>query len=427
MAPRLAHKKSRKGCQRCKIRKVKCDEVHPMCTSCSRHGVHCEYNDPFVRNSNGDAGLQKASNREFSSSADPSLHGPDSPYTDLEDIEHAFNPDERRMLELRLLHHFMTVVTFTFPASYEQLYQDMWNVTAVRIAFDQPFLLSAILAISSLHLVSSDGGGHHFYAHDKDVLSVARVVDSTQISLGGIDHAKAHRIYLNQAIRQQREAISTLSSQNADAIFLSSILLSYQALKLLPDPSTAAKYSPPIQWLSMSKSITAVVLAARPFVQHDSVLSMLTTTESKPDFRDHDSIFNPQFRMPFEALLDWTNYPEPDFDPEIKHTYEETLAYVGGVYQGLLDKEPPRLIFRRLMTFGAIIPGQFITLLERGRPRALAILAHHFAMAKAVDDHWWTKGTADREVNGIRTILPAEWRWAMEWPLSMLRQGFIAD
>ena len=426
MAPRLAHRKSRKGCQRCKARKVKCDELHPVCTNCSRHQVPCEYNDPFVRNTNGDAGLYKENNSGSSSSANPSLHGPESPYTELEDIDQAFDADERRLLELRLLHHFMTVVTYTFPASYEQFFQDMWNVTAVRIAFDQPFLLSAILAIASLHLVSSAGGGHHFYAHDKDVLSVARVVDSTQISLGGIDHAKAHRIFLNQAVRQQREAISTLSPQNADAIFLSSILLSYQALKLLPDSSSATKYTPPIQWLSMSKSITAVVQASRSLVQNDSVLSMLITTESKPDFRDHDSIFNPQFRVPFLALLDWTSYPEPDFDPEIKHTYEETLAYIGGVYQGLLDKEPPRIIFRRLMTFGAIVPGQFVKLLERGRPRALAILAHHFAMMKAVDDHWWTKGTADREVNGIRTMLTAEWQWAMEWPLSMLHRGTIA-
>ena len=30
-------------------------------------------------------------------------------------------------------------------------------------------------------------------------------------------------------------------------------------------------------------------------------------------------------------------------------------------------------------------------------------------------------GVADRVVNGIQSILPAEWQWAMAWPLSMIR------
>ncbi|KAH0267417.1 hypothetical protein KCU91_g10111, partial [Aureobasidium melanogenum] len=41
--PRLNHKKSRAGCQRCKARRVKCDEVKPACGGCNRHNVPCVY------------------------------------------------------------------------------------------------------------------------------------------------------------------------------------------------------------------------------------------------------------------------------------------------------------------------------------------------------------------------------------------------
>ncbi|UKZ73213.1 hypothetical protein TrVFT333_000855 [Trichoderma virens FT-333] len=43
MPPRRSHKKSRAGCRRCKNRKIKCDEVHPRCGNCSKHGVMCDF------------------------------------------------------------------------------------------------------------------------------------------------------------------------------------------------------------------------------------------------------------------------------------------------------------------------------------------------------------------------------------------------
>jgi len=108
-------------------------------------------------------------------------------------------------------------------------------------------------------------------------------------------------------------------------------------------------------------------------------------------------------------------------DLETRLAYEKTLAYVGGVYLALLDKEAPRVMIRRIVCLGVLAPARYIDLLEQGRPRALAILAHHLALSQAIEEHWWFHGVADRAVNGIQSILPAEWQWAMEWPLSMIR------
>jgi hypothetical protein len=424
MAPRLAHKKSRRGCQRCKARKVKCDEIHPVCTNCSRHGVACEYGDPFVRSSNSTENLSSLSyERASQSSSAHSPHGPDSPYTDLEDIDHVFTPDERRLLELRLLHHYTTVVINTFST---EPFRQVWYLDSVRLGFENSFLLNAIFAISSLHIVCDAGERPRIYSDDGRINSFARVIDRPKYSLGNIDHARVHRVYLNLAVRTQREAVSSLNPNNADAIFLASVLLSYQALKLLPDSSSPKVYLPPTNWLRMSNAISSVVQAARPLAREGSVVDLIRTTQTEPDFRDRDAIFNPQNRKPFEALLDWSKYPEPNLDLESKTTYEETLAYIGGVWQAILNKEAQYILVRRLVSLGIMVPAQFATLLDKGRPRALAILAHHFAMAKAADEHCWLRGVADREVNGIRSVLPAEWQWAMEWPLSVLLQGTSA-
>ena len=420
MAPRLAHKKSRKGCKRCKARRVKCDEMRPECSNCTKYGVSCEYSHhaPFQSET-----MQPPTESNSSLSSAKSPLGLTKPYSDPGEITNFFEPEERRDLELRLLHHFITIVTYTFPACNDQRYRDLWTINAVRSGFKHRFLFNAILAISALHLLSDTRSMTYFYARDENQVAVERATKTLSVTDtdNSTDLARAHRLYLNMAIRQQREAISNLSSSNADAVFMTSLLLSYQSLRLIPDQSTSSSYSPPIQWLKMSKAVATVVEAARPMVQNDSVIALILAYTTEPDVKDEIAMFNPLYRKPFEALLDWTKYPEPCLDLEIRNAYEKTLAYVGGVYHALLNKEAPRIMIRRIVCLGVLAPARYIELLEQGRPRALAILAHHLALSQAVEEHWWFHGVADRVVNGIQSILPAEWQWAMEWPLSMIR------
>ncbi|KAH7313492.1 hypothetical protein B0I35DRAFT_274117 [Stachybotrys elegans] len=58
MPSRRAHKNSHHGCQRCKSKRVKCDQQQPRCQRCERHNADCIYRhlltnwDPFQRPSN---------------------------------------------------------------------------------------------------------------------------------------------------------------------------------------------------------------------------------------------------------------------------------------------------------------------------------------------------------------------------------------
>lgn len=40
---RKSHKKSRLGCDNCKQRRIKCDELFPQCLRCTVHRVECSY------------------------------------------------------------------------------------------------------------------------------------------------------------------------------------------------------------------------------------------------------------------------------------------------------------------------------------------------------------------------------------------------
>jgi hypothetical protein len=172
----------------------------------------------------------------------------------------------------------------------------------------------------------------------------------------------------------------------------------------------------------MSHAITKIANMAFPLVRGESVAQFLASMSVEPDFRDRSAIFNPVNSKPFEALLNWEDFPEPNRDLSQQSIYGKTLDYIGGVHRSLLDKEEPRIVFRRVLCFGPMIPPQFISLVEQQRPRALVILAHFCAMAKAVDDHWVFHGLAEREVYGLQKLIPSEWQWAMEWPLKMVKQ-----
>jgi len=380
MPPRLAYKKSRKGCERCKARRVKCDEAHPECSNCTKHGVSCEYSShaPF----RSETMQPPTENNGSPSSATHPMCLAD-PYSEPGEITNLIEPEERRELELRLLHHFITIVTYTFPACNEKRYRDLWTIDAVRSGFQHAFLFNAILAISALHLLSDIRSMTCLYARDEDQVTVERVTKTLSITDTDKvkDIARAHRIYLNTAIRQQREAISNLCSSNADAVFMASLLLSYQSLKLIPDRSNSSSYSPPIQWLKMTKAVATIIEAARPMVQNDSMIALMLAYSTEPDFKDEMAMFNPLYRKPFEALLDWSLCPEPCLDLEVRSAYEKT-AYVGGVYRALLNKEAPRAMIRRIVCLGVLAPTRYIELLEQGRPRALAILVHHLALSQ---------------------------------------------
>src|ERR1700761_3072254 len=155
MVPRLSHKKSKNGCRRCKARRVKCDELHPTCSNCHRHSVRCEYTNKFFIEHTSNAALPlnqlKDANKSPSSHASPSssfnelYHGGDA-------FESISDPD-RRLLELRLLHHFVSVVCHTFPAGDRRVLADMWKIDAVQLGFEHPFLMNSIFALASLHVL----------------------------------------------------------------------------------------------------------------------------------------------------------------------------------------------------------------------------------------------------------------------------------
>ncbi|CZS96371.1 uncharacterized protein RAG0_05732 [Rhynchosporium agropyri] len=112
-APRLHQKKSRTGCQQYRARRVKCNEVHPMCGSCVRHKTQPRIplnNRVEVRNGDGPP-----------------------------------EPSQRRLTELK---YSVTCMTLNFPDDHRQ--QNGCGIAIPHLAFKHNSLLYSKYA---LHLV----------------------------------------------------------------------------------------------------------------------------------------------------------------------------------------------------------------------------------------------------------------------------------
>jgi hypothetical protein len=535
--PRIAFKKSRGGCRRCKERKVKCDEGKPTCHNCARHHAACEYLPAPAKRRGAHDGVggpdggapRGASSTPGASSTGSAQRPRKRPLPDLDrnggDAEAeeegeeddddegdegeglGLPPARRRLLELQLLHHFVTVVAQTFSAADNPIVRDVWTSLVPRTAFAHGFLLNTLLAFSALHVMSTTSraaAGGFAPVEDASLLPAEMLVGGAAQACAGVDAERAYRVYLGLAFRGQREAIrqAEIGPGNANALLFSSILLSYQALhvdrvkarrhrrggraprsrtggagadasgtgangggevKHEPasrddgsedaegsDESTEDEpekaYCPPVRWLRMVRGIQETTLASGAIITHDAVVRFLASQGGEPNFLDRASLMDPRGLEPFGALLDYEAHPEPRdgrvdgeaaapapgeagagsaawVDEDTRAAYESALMYVGTVFMGMQRGEDDRVLFRRIIGLGFATPERFTALVEAARPRALVIVAYHMSMASRLGHHWLFRGVAEREVRGLRRLVPPEWAWAMEWAVRMLRAG----
>ncbi|PNH69207.1 hypothetical protein VD0002_g1091 [Verticillium dahliae] len=154
MAPRRTHTKSRKGCQECKRRKVKCDEGTPACFNCARRGMICSLSTAASApaTSPDSCSLSDSDRRRTSGAA--GLPGTAGPGLLSVELAHPCLTPRLSIAEtwgqgLELMHHYCTV---TAPSmAYRLDMQHVWRTVLPGLAYASPFLMHGILAAAAMH------------------------------------------------------------------------------------------------------------------------------------------------------------------------------------------------------------------------------------------------------------------------------------
>ncbi|KAF6792617.1 C6 finger domain-containing protein [Colletotrichum sojae] len=150
---RRAHRKSRRGCGNCKLRRVKCDETKPRCGKCTAYGVTCSYGPASDAALSVEVGFKvDLTTRTTPSSPCPHPYlSPPLPYAG--SIESSDAAYQLTPADVRLLERFQkrTVLTLGTPAG-----RDVYEKKTLPLALSHPFLVHIILATTHLHDTSTN-------------------------------------------------------------------------------------------------------------------------------------------------------------------------------------------------------------------------------------------------------------------------------
>ncbi|KAI2465931.1 C6 finger domain-containing protein [Annulohypoxylon bovei var. microspora] len=378
--PKLGHKKSMFGCQRCRSRRVKCNEEKPICHNCKRHGLPCNYDrDTFAK---------KVSPKPTTT----------QPFAD--GLEENDPPESRsrRMLEARLMHQYVTE-------------------TGKSIAADERTLSHFCQLIPELSF-HSDGLLYSMYT--LAALNIARVCGDDELD-GGAENA-ANR-YFSMALREHNKEISQVNRDTADIVCLTSCLMRAAALTQLQGRNREP-YTPPWHWIALAQTSTATFVEAYKQIGPDPNSAAFQLIKGTSHLHDKGKLPRSGNIQRLRHLMDRSKELriDEDWDLEIQDGYERTLTYICNALE-LADSEGSSgSLFRMLLLFPMLADERYVELVKEGSPRALVILAHYFALLTRFRDSWWIGNVGHDEIYAIANTLPEEWQGLLVWPLEAIRQ-----
>jgi hypothetical protein len=273
------------------------------------------------------------------------------------------------------------------PGAHLKRIKDCWSIDVPRLAFTYKPLLHAVFAISALHLSKAN---------------------PNEAGLPDI-----HCIFLEQALREHRLCIGGITTQTADAVCFTSILLQVDVFATLQSRPVVS-YEQVNEWMRLVRGSVAVFGAALEITRHNThPANIWCIIDTFPiPLRTNSDAGSFSFLLP--------TVPDDEDDATALEAYRGAVAHINATWLAMEAKEHPQISCRRLMVFPLFVTTEFIDLLEKRRPRALVVLAYFLALSAPLRDIWWIGDAAHNYVMALQPILPTNWENLMSWPVEMI-------
>lgn len=202
--PRRSHTKSRKGCDSCKRRHIRCDENFPQCRNCTKHKVRCPYNDmplPEDRSTTPDK-PDLMWTPEIQAAIEHWQNTGIFPFPNLR-IYPEPDPQYLSTDDLRLVYHLASICSQLDAMDANNF--TIWTrqiPTVIGIAARNPFVMHSLLAFAAMHIAYLTG---------------CPLVGNLEYEHRGV------------ALKGLQQAIGSFSRETSDAVLAASLVLSWQA------------------------------------------------------------------------------------------------------------------------------------------------------------------------------------------------------
>jgi len=385
------HQKSRLGCTSCKKRKVKCDEARPTCGTCQLRNVECEYavgleavcSTVAVRSRIAKVNTPKT----LSVSTIDAVAYEAGNYTKTLCVDaltsSQFGPVDYADMKVLWFYTSATCKSFSGEIEAQLPLQETLQNAVVQSAFESPFLMKTILALSSLHMQS----------------------------LGQDIGARRSLSYCGMAFEGHRKAITEARPQTYGALLANALLLSLLASPALRKTGEARLLL--IDWMVMWRGLGSVLDITGFECVTTSGLNALFI---RPDIQLHAT----SAAVPKELLTMLSCVTADDEEYSDLDTYHETLRCLSSLYHHLFEHGIDFKMTMRIVTWFTLVPNGFVALARAKRARSMVILAHYAAFLKLVDASWWLAGVGDSSIYDIWQSLQSKWHEYMQLPIGVM-------
>ncbi|KAF8545321.1 hypothetical protein BDD12DRAFT_811356 [Trichophaea hybrida] len=301
------------------------------------------------------------------------------------------------MFDLSLMHNWSVSTAKTISNRKE--IQELWRVNVPALAVQNPFLMHSILAISALHLQSTEQD------HEK--------------SIQYLTEAAHHQ---EQAVRGMGRSLAHISRDNCDALVASSslvVIYSFVSSRIdeiaaRPGPNPAASLA---SWVPFLRGVSSIVKQAWAWVSSGPLSPLIrqyelsSYTNSEGLDAETEGVLDNLYRLCTDRSLPGS---EELSDTTISTVYFSAIAELRKSFDTIFRWEH---LIGSIFVWPITAEDRFVELLVEGRPRALVIFMHYCALFTLVEEFWWAKGSALCELRRCEMCLGEEWKnpW-IEWP-----------
>ena len=297
------------------------------------------------------------------------------------------------MLDMELLHFWTHTSADVFIDV--QCNIDLFKSTVVEIAFEYPFLMHELLAISALHLARLRPEKSSFFIQTSD------------------DHAAT-------ALALFQPQIANLTAENCHACFAFSTTLFVHAWAIQDTAKPTALFFRPkalptepeivnIQWVKLHRGSQTILQSIYP-VLADGPLEVIFTPWRYLDPDRHDPLLPGESRL-FEDLSEAFT----SLSATSQAILTEALHKLKRIFS-MLTYYPNISKLSIVMAWFPMISEDYLKMMEQKIPEALLLVLYYCVALKRLEHLWWVRGKAENLLNTVNAEMGPGWERWTRWP-----------
>ncbi|RAL06702.1 Zn(II)2Cys6 transcription factor domain-containing protein [Aspergillus homomorphus CBS 101889] len=367
MPLRRPYAKSHHGCGQCKQRRIKCDELHPICSPCRRKNIQFSFY--------GDDKPQRPPRKP----EEPSYHA----------ISGLNGGSQLPMLDLELLNHWHAATVDTLL--HQESTREVLRTFVLQEALSLSFLMHILLAMSALHL-------SHY-----------GLVECRQL------YTEVAMTHNNTALPLYLPLLSQVTPDNCHALFAFSCFVPMFSFATHgPNiESKAQSMSGVIEVFKLIRGAAFVVSQARPWIEKGGMCGLLTVERMRGNtsIKLHaTTIYSLLHELHAKQQQECDLELQQTRDPALEHATESLLS----VLQLCADTDKAAVLLR----WAALVKSKFLDALTQDEPISLVLLGYFGAAIDFIIDNWWMEGWGRYLVNlasdRLGTGLGQQLAWARD-------------